>query len=166
MINLNTNTALKCVPHILGYLQTVAELCADAHYYLFCSLFQFPLGKQSFQYVSGETRTYTQTLISRTVEPFWVSSRPAKLVFLRFEANQFWHFPVLKDSDIFRFWRFPVLTRIKQREKIPCWERRFYKKKLLKPEMGQQIYSYSKHSQLSPCHGWDDLKHKKYYKSA
>ena len=36
VINLNKDTALKCVPHILGYLQffqTVAELCADAHYY-------------------------------------------------------------------------------------------------------------------------------------
>ena len=27
---------------------------------LFCSLFQFPLGKQGFQYVSDETRTYTR----------------------------------------------------------------------------------------------------------
>ena len=39
--NLNTNTAFKCVPHILGYLlflQTVAELCADAHYYFAHSL--------------------------------------------------------------------------------------------------------------------------------
>ena len=24
-------------------------------------------------------------------------------------TNQFWHFPVLKDSDDFRFWHFPVL---------------------------------------------------------
>ena len=41
VINLNTNTAFKCVPHILGYLQflqTVAELCADAHYYFAHSL--------------------------------------------------------------------------------------------------------------------------------
>ena len=32
VINLNMNTAFKCVPHILGglqFLQTVAELCAD-----------------------------------------------------------------------------------------------------------------------------------------
>ena len=36
VINLNMNTTFKCVPHILGslqFLQTVAELCADAHYY-------------------------------------------------------------------------------------------------------------------------------------
>ena len=41
VINLNTNTAFKCVPHILGnlqLLQTVAELCADAHYYFAHSL--------------------------------------------------------------------------------------------------------------------------------
>ena len=41
VINLNTNTAFKCVLHILGYLQflqTVAELCADAHYYFAHSL--------------------------------------------------------------------------------------------------------------------------------
>ena len=51
VINLNMNTALKCVPHILRslqFLQMVAELCADAHYY-FAQIFQFPLGKQSFQ---------------------------------------------------------------------------------------------------------------------
>ena len=33
VINLNTNSTFKCVPHILGslqLLQTVAELCADA----------------------------------------------------------------------------------------------------------------------------------------
>ena len=33
---------------------------------LFCSLFQFPMGKQSFQYVSGETRTCTLSRQSRT----------------------------------------------------------------------------------------------------
>ena len=36
MINLNTNTKFKCVLYILGnlqFLQTVAELCADLHYY-------------------------------------------------------------------------------------------------------------------------------------
>ena len=41
VINLNTNTAFKYVPHMLGYLQflqTVAELCADAHYYFAHSL--------------------------------------------------------------------------------------------------------------------------------
>ena len=35
VINLNMNTAFKCVSHILGnlqLLQTVAELCADGHY--------------------------------------------------------------------------------------------------------------------------------------
>ena len=68
VINLNMNTAFKCVSHLLGYLQflqMVAELYADAHYY-FCSLFQFLLGKQSFQYVSGETRTYTLSHQGRT----------------------------------------------------------------------------------------------------
>ena len=33
---------------------------------IFCSLFQFPLGKQSFQYVSGETHTYTLSHQGRT----------------------------------------------------------------------------------------------------
>ena len=31
-----------------------------------CSLSQFPLGKQSFQYVSGTTRTYTLSHQGRT----------------------------------------------------------------------------------------------------
>ena len=69
VINLYTNTAFKCVPHILGYLQflqMVAELCANAHYYLFCSLSQFPLGKKSFQLVSRSTRTYTLSHQGRT----------------------------------------------------------------------------------------------------
>ena len=35
---------------------------------LFCSLFQFPLGKQSFQYVSGETGTYTLSHQDRTLQ--------------------------------------------------------------------------------------------------
>ena len=62
VINLNTNTAFKCVPHILGSLQVFGDsskaLCRCT--LLFCSLFQFPLETQSFQYVSGETRTYPE----------------------------------------------------------------------------------------------------------
>ena len=49
VINLNTNTVLKCVPHILGYLQflqTVTELCVDAHYY-FAHSFNSPLGSKT-----------------------------------------------------------------------------------------------------------------------
>ena len=49
VINLNMNTALKCVPHILGslqLLQTVAELCADAHYY-FAHSFNSPRGSKA-----------------------------------------------------------------------------------------------------------------------
>ena len=48
VINFNTNTAFKCLPHILGnleFLQTVADLCADAHYY-FAHSFNFPWGNQ------------------------------------------------------------------------------------------------------------------------
>ena len=60
VINLKSNTASKCVPHILGnlqLLQTEAKLCADAHYY-FAHFFNSPWGSKAFQYVSGETRTY------------------------------------------------------------------------------------------------------------
>ena len=49
VINFNTNTAFKCVPHILGnlqFLQTVAELCADAHYY-FAHSFNSPRGSKA-----------------------------------------------------------------------------------------------------------------------
>ena len=64
VINLNMNTAFKCVSHIPGNLKTVAELCADAHY-------EFPLGKQSFQYMSGETHTYTLSHQGRTKKVFF-----------------------------------------------------------------------------------------------
>ena len=49
VINLNMNTAFKCVSHILGnlqFLQTVAELCADAHYY-FANSFNTPWGSKA-----------------------------------------------------------------------------------------------------------------------
>ena len=49
VITLNMNIAFKCVPHILGslqLLQTVAELCADAHYY-FAHSFNSPWGSKA-----------------------------------------------------------------------------------------------------------------------
>ena len=49
VINLNMNTAFKGRYHILGYLQflqTVAELCADAYYYFAHSL-NFPWGSKA-----------------------------------------------------------------------------------------------------------------------
>ena len=49
VINLNTNTTFKCVPHILGYLQflqMVAALCANAHYY-FAHSFNSPWGSKA-----------------------------------------------------------------------------------------------------------------------
>ena len=49
MINLNTNTAFRCISHILGnlqFLQTVAELCADVHYY-FGHSFNSPWGSRA-----------------------------------------------------------------------------------------------------------------------
>ena len=48
VINLNINTAFKCIPHILGslqLLQTVAELYAYAHYY-FAHSFNSPSGSK------------------------------------------------------------------------------------------------------------------------
>ena len=80
VINLNTNTAFKCIPHILGYLQFFADgsraLCRCT--LLFCSLSQFPLGKQSFQYVSGTARTYTLSHQGRTMsQPYSKVFHPA-----------------------------------------------------------------------------------------
>ena len=49
VINSNTNTAFKCVSHMLGnlqFLQTVAELGADAHYY-FAHSFNSPWGSKA-----------------------------------------------------------------------------------------------------------------------
>ena len=50
VINLNPNTAFKCVLYILGnlqFLQTVAELCVDAHYY-FAHSFNTPWGSKAY----------------------------------------------------------------------------------------------------------------------
>ena len=48
-----------------AYPRTVAELCADAHYYFAHSL-NSPW-KQSFQYVSGTTPTYTLSHQGQTI---------------------------------------------------------------------------------------------------
>ena len=58
---------------------------------LFWSLFQFPLGKQSFQYMSGETRTYTLSHQGRTSDVNlllkWGSSEPRRaLIQTRIES--------------------------------------------------------------------------------
>ena len=60
MTKLNTNTAFKCI----AYCRNSAFFADSSRALsqctlLFCSLFQLPLGKQSFQYMSGETPIYT-----------------------------------------------------------------------------------------------------------
>ena len=67
VINLNMNTAFKCVPHILESLQFLRTVV------VFWSLFQFPMGKQSFLYVSGETRTYTLSHHGRTISSTYIT---------------------------------------------------------------------------------------------
>ena len=67
-VDTSMNTAFKCILHILGNqqcLQTVAELCAEIHITILLTL-SIPPGKQSFQYMSGETRTYTLSHHGRT----------------------------------------------------------------------------------------------------
>ena len=80
VINLNMNTAFKCVLYILvylQYLQTVAELCADAHYY-FAHSFNSPWGSKasSMYLVSDQGRTlirevYFHHHYSRTIHHQW-----------------------------------------------------------------------------------------------
>ena len=62
VINLNTNTAYPRISAI--FADSSKTLCQCT--LLFCSLSQFPLGKQSFQYVSSTTRTYTLSHQGRT----------------------------------------------------------------------------------------------------
>ena len=71
---------------------------------LFCSLSQFPLGKQSFQYMSGETRTYTLSHQGRTVQ---------LLIIHNILGNISWHYNVTKSH---------VSRPKKQKSHLPLWQ--------------------------------------------